>query len=123
MNACPLRHDWLEYLRADTEDANLTEHVEHCARCQATLDALRNQETPPPRTCRTRLSGESTLPPELLQRLQRLWADPPRGANGHASAPWPEIPGYEIRGVLGRAGWASSTGLTTRGSGGKSPSR
>src|SRR5262249_50089709 len=95
-------------------------HIEGCADCQRALECLagypaspsdRYPPAPPP----------PSPGPTLLRRLEEALAGPPAGqclagvplhdpttADAHGPAPaaeeWPEAPGYEILGELGRGG-------------------
>jgi hypothetical protein len=106
MTGCPLRDRWQAYLDerlAEEEDRLLTEHVEQCAACTATLQALIPTDHAPQAPTTDLQADLVETPPELLARLYRLW---PTSAASSSVAPtaWPEIDGYEILAVLGLGG-------------------
>jgi hypothetical protein len=107
MTGCPLRDRWQAYLDErlpEEEDRVLTEHVEQCAACTATLQGLiptDNTRQPP-----TAEFGADLLhtPPELLARLYGLWSTSVAGGSVPAPTAWPALDGYEILAVLGQGG-------------------
>jgi WD40 repeat protein/tRNA A-37 threonylcarbamoyl transferase component Bud32 len=98
--------NWLGELLPGPQGELLAAHVDGCAGCQATLDALldraapsggaRRRDTPPP--------GESDPDERFVRRLQ---AAAPSGERDNAPGPkpsLPDVPGYEVLEELGRGG-------------------
>jgi hypothetical protein len=102
MNRCPpitKLHDYVGDLLDPREDQFLTEHVQGCALCTATLAKL-----VAPSVRRTNGCAKSPCPHDLFDRLSRLWRAEFTGNERTAPESWPRIEGYEIRSVLGRGG-------------------
>jgi tetratricopeptide (TPR) repeat protein/tRNA A-37 threonylcarbamoyl transferase component Bud32 len=100
MTTCPPKEAWNAYLMGrlgQEDDRLLTEHMQDCAACEATFAGL----IAPLRI--TLADGPpEAAPPELIERLRRLWDAAYPTADLTAPERWPEIEGYEIVGVLGK---------------------
>ncbi|HKB40735.1 MAG TPA: hypothetical protein VKD72_30195, partial [Gemmataceae bacterium] len=96
MNRCPPT-EWLERLLGaevgDAERDAFAAHLEECANCQRRLERL---------TGALPTQFEETLPGPRVEFLARLKQTPPWAAP--APAGWPQPPGYEVLGELGRGG-------------------
>jgi hypothetical protein len=123
MNPCPPREQLERLLTRQLTDAErdaLESHVEACAACQQTLEALTGEPDTPPTTNRAPLSLDAQVHQALVLRLQQALVRlepsdenlkptaiaPPRpAAKEPAVAPrWPAVPGYTIDSVLGHGG-------------------
>lgn len=99
-SACPPPARWRDYIDdrlPPADDAVLTRHIQACRACERALAALIAPLNPPVTPDRP-----PHAPAELVERLRRLWCAEPEP--GDAGAAWPELPGYEIVGVLGTGG-------------------
>jgi serine/threonine-protein kinase len=120
MKRCPTREQLTRLLNealSDEEHPAIEGHVERCGRCQEALEELTRlaKVVPGPRFAPT--ADEKAFVAGLVRQLApdrlRPAADTapagpdvtPGGPGGGAPA-WPEVPGYEILGVLGRGGMA-----------------
>ncbi len=108
--ACPGRDRLLRYLEGPApgvDDEAVAVHVEGCAACRAELERLAAAtELSALRAARTP-HGEASADASFLRDLKELdlrhLSDSPT-LTPPASAPLPEIPGYEFLGELGRGG-------------------
>jgi serine/threonine protein kinase len=125
MNACPSSEQLRQLLAEQLSDADrdgVEAHVEGCPACQATLEELTGALTPGGRRPEGEAEGCSRPEPDsgFLRRLGRRSPKAPaahgrKGGEDTAPSPgpaatltaaecWPEVPGYEILGVLGKGG-------------------
>jgi WD40 repeat protein len=123
MNPCPPREQLERLLHQQLTDAErdaLESHVEACAACQQTLEALTGEPDTPPTTHRAPPPPDAQGDPPLVLRLQQALvrlepsdenlkptaiAPPQPAAKEPAVAPrWPAVPGYTIDSVLGHGG-------------------
>ncbi len=107
MNLCPPAGRLallLDGALAGPEQEEVTAHLEGCADCQREMERLFAATALPPSTL-ARTNPEPR--PEFLNRLKQHYG-PPADAGPKAEAPpvWPDVPGYEVLGVLGRGATA-----------------
>jgi hypothetical protein len=119
MSACPSR-EHLALLLAEQLSAAETDvaesHVQICEKCQKTLDHLSGQESPGygDRT-KTEDRGRSyPLRKEFLHGLREILPDTIEARNHNGGAEefhgagvqgnWPQVPAYELLGLLGKGG-------------------
>lgn len=81
------------------EDREFTDHAQSCKACKNTLEGL-----VPPRNSRATCGVETSPPPELIERLSRLWPSAAAADNSAKPECWPNIDGYELLELLGRGG-------------------
>lgn len=124
MTPCP-SHETLARLLTDalsnTEQDAVVRHVEACASCQGTLARLSDKGEPENLRCAGEIAAHSDAEDEAVRRLKlarRLSTSSPldladttifahrEPTNPVIDSEWPDVPGYEIIGVLGRGGMA-----------------
>jgi serine/threonine protein kinase len=115
MSGCPSREQ-LALLLAEqlgTSEAGPVEaHVQTCGRCQDTLAALSAADFQQPPSATGRPTARFEPSPDFLRRLREINPSPTLrddGAADYEPVPspdpgWPQLPGYEILGELGRGG-------------------